>query len=383
VKLRVLSLIGSLAAVSVSADTSSDTYTITGDALIPTQTSQSETLSVTGTLVPVGMISSSDNLTVVGGITALTDFTANLGLAITTQPAEATTVFAGSPLALTVVATGADPLTYQWSKDGVAIEGAISASFEISAVAADDAGVYTVVVTDPSGSVTSADATVTVLAAPTITGDAVLIVGEALELTAAPQLDGATFAWSKDGTAIEGATAATYSIAAVALSDEGTYSVTITVGEVVGTATLEVSVDEDFVQGTSPLPEALVFLEGSSFVENIDNDTITGSRYSTALGDITVRAGDAAGWVYSSTMGWIFIYPDTPRGSVILYNQLLGVDVFTDNGLTMVGGGIYAYVYAPLDAYIYFPDFNDPSDGSLWIYSYGVMDWVLLPEPTP
>ena len=56
----------------------------------------------------------------------------------------------------------ADTLTYQWYKDGVAINGATGSSYTIMSVKASDAGSYTVMVSNSAGSVTSDVATLTV-----------------------------------------------------------------------------------------------------------------------------------------------------------------------------------------------------------------------------
>jgi len=84
---------------------------------------------------------------------------------ITAQP-ESRTVTAGNAVSFTVVANGSPGPTYQWQKGGVNITGATSASYSLGSAAAGDAGSYTVVVTNASGSVTSNVATLTVNAAP-------------------------------------------------------------------------------------------------------------------------------------------------------------------------------------------------------------------------
>jgi hypothetical protein len=74
--------------------------------------------------------------------------------AFTTQPASAG-VSTGAGATFTVVASGTAPLTYQWSKDGVAISGATSATYTIASTQTVDAGSFTVVVTNSAGSATS------------------------------------------------------------------------------------------------------------------------------------------------------------------------------------------------------------------------------------
>ncbi|HEY8908442.1 MAG TPA: beta-galactosidase [Rhodoferax sp.] len=64
-------------------------------------------------------------------------------------------------MTFSVTATGSH-LSYQWHKDGSAIAGAISSSFSMASATATDAGVYTVVITNAAGSITSASATLTI-----------------------------------------------------------------------------------------------------------------------------------------------------------------------------------------------------------------------------
>jgi hypothetical protein len=71
-------------------------------------------------------------------------------------------VLAGTTVSFTVVAGGTGPFGYQWQKDGIAIGGAISPTFTIAAVAVNDTGAYTVIVTNAGGSTLSQAATLTV-----------------------------------------------------------------------------------------------------------------------------------------------------------------------------------------------------------------------------
>jgi hypothetical protein len=88
---------------------------------------------------------------------------------ITSQPANQT-VTAGQTASFFVTATGTAPLSYQWSRNSVAISGATSASYTTPATTGSDNGAkFTVLVTNTAGSVTSSAATLTVTAAaPTV-----------------------------------------------------------------------------------------------------------------------------------------------------------------------------------------------------------------------
>jgi formylglycine-generating enzyme required for sulfatase activity len=80
--------------------------------------------------------------------------------AITTQP-ESKTVTPSSAVTLNVVAAGSG-LSYQWRKDGVNIAGATGSSYSIASVQSTNAGSYTVVVSNVSGTVTSQSAQLSV-----------------------------------------------------------------------------------------------------------------------------------------------------------------------------------------------------------------------------
>lgn len=79
----------------------------------------------------------------------------------TTQPTSLT-VTAGQSASFTVAASSTTPLTYQWSRNGIAISGATGPTHTIASAQTGDAGSYTVVVTNSAGNATSNAATLTV-----------------------------------------------------------------------------------------------------------------------------------------------------------------------------------------------------------------------------
>jgi serine protease len=81
---------------------------------------------------------------------------------ITSSP-QSVSVVVGQSATFAVDATGSQPLSYQWLRDGTAIAGATSASYTTPALTLSDSGSrYAVTVSNASGSVTSAEALLTV-----------------------------------------------------------------------------------------------------------------------------------------------------------------------------------------------------------------------------
>ena len=81
---------------------------------------------------------------------------------ITTQPQDQTAAV-GEPASFSVVASGSQPLSYQWQRNGADISGADEATYTLDAVVAGDNGArFRVVVTNSVSSVTSDEATLTV-----------------------------------------------------------------------------------------------------------------------------------------------------------------------------------------------------------------------------
>lgn len=149
-----------------------------------------------------------------------------------TVPPQSRSVLAGQPAVLSVTATSAT--SYQWSRDGKIIPGATAATFTIPAAQPADAGDYAVVVTNASGSVTSAIARLTVTAAatpPQITAQpAALAVtnGAPARLSVSASGSDVTYQWFRDGAAIAGATNATLEITRARFGDSGAYTVAVT-----------------------------------------------------------------------------------------------------------------------------------------------------------
>jgi len=82
---------------------------------------------------------------------------------ITNQPAALTVVTNGHGASFTVGASGAPTLAYQWRLNGAKVSGAMGAAITVTNAFPQNAGNYTVVITNNFGSVTSSPAALTVL----------------------------------------------------------------------------------------------------------------------------------------------------------------------------------------------------------------------------
>ncbi len=150
-----------------------------------------------------------------------------------TQPVSQT-VAEGSSVTFSTSASGTPNPTYQWYFNGTAIAGATGPAFNISSAQITSAGLYTVVLTNSAGSVTSAPASLTVSVAhtaPVILNQPksqTVLLGSAVLFTVTVQENlGVTYQWYFNGTAIAGATSAAYTITSASASQAGSYTVSV------------------------------------------------------------------------------------------------------------------------------------------------------------
>ncbi len=148
--------------------------------------------------------------------------------AITTQPVNQS-VTAGQTATFSVVASGTAPLSYQWRKNTANIGGATASSYTTPATtSADNGAKFDVVVSNTAGNITSAQATLTVNSAPVAptisTQPANQTVNAGQTATFSVIASGTaplTYQWQKNGVAITGATAASYTTPVTTTADSG------------------------------------------------------------------------------------------------------------------------------------------------------------------
>jgi len=199
------------------------------DATAATYTTSAATREMTDAKYTVEVTSPSGSVTSSPGV-----LTVAYGPTIKVQPATEN-VLSPAPATFRVEAEG-NPLAYQWNRNGAPIAGATSASWNIPAsTIAMNGDLFTVTVSCAGTSVTSAPAALNVTSVPVITTQPLgrsLPAGAALTLSvkAVGLPDLLAYQWNKNGEALPGATAASYTVDRATAEDSGSYTVTVTNG---------------------------------------------------------------------------------------------------------------------------------------------------------
>ena len=153
-------------------------------------------------------------------------------LAITAPPTNLTLAI-GNTATFSVTAQGFAPLTYQWRAHGTNLPGAIASSCSINNVQPSDAGSYNVVVSDYSGSITSATAQLTISGASPpvlLTQPQSRLVNQGEMASFNVAVSGTppfTYRWRLQGTNLADGFAATYNISNTQPTNTGNYSVVV------------------------------------------------------------------------------------------------------------------------------------------------------------
>ncbi|MDR1497468.1 MAG: immunoglobulin domain-containing protein [Puniceicoccales bacterium] len=227
------------------------------------------------------------------------------------DPVAPDVAWVGGSVTLSVSASSASssPLTYQWKKDGTAIAGAESSRYTISTLTTQDAGTYTVSVTNSTGTVESSPTTLVVQtpSKPQVTTPlpAVTEVGIGKSVVLSVQSTGnppPSYQWFFNGNPISGATNETYTVNDITESKIGTYSVTITSGPntISGGETKLVAVEE-LVILTAPRGE-VEGISGEGVLLSVEVTPLTASlRYQWLLDGVNIDGATSATYLAQST----------------------------------------------------------------------------------
>ena len=186
---------------------------------------------------------------------------------ITQQPSNST-VTLGQTATFSVAATGTPSPTYQWESNGSPISGATSSTYVTPATAkTDDGTVFSAVVANSVGNVTSQNAMLTVDWAPTITSqpsNSTVTSGQTATFTVvADAHPAANFQWQKNDQNITGATSASYTTAATSLSDSNSIF-TVLVSNILGSQT---SNPATLSVNPAPVPPSIITQPQSTSVQ--------------------------------------------------------------------------------------------------------------------
>ena len=252
---------------------------------------------------------------------------------ITQQPTNLT-VSGGAPASFSVTATGGVPLAYQWRLYGTNLPGATSRIYTIAAADSTYAGEYTVVVSNPGGSVTSAPpAVLSVVSLPVISAQPLSRTNnQNLDVTFSVTASGGslTYQWKHYGTNIAGATTSSLALDSIYPAQAGPYTVEVgnNIGPVLSdTATLTVIPvpaprligQWDFANGLA----GTLGLPLEYFDAKVQTDTAFGTTTSFGIGNIAGNPAGVMRLVESSSPwgGYRMHHQSPPNGGGTNLNQ--------------------------------------------------------------
>ena len=147
-----------------------------------------------------------------------------------TQGPQSQSVFIGTSVLLAVTAEGTSALTYQWTKNGTALQGATNATLNVSNATLSDSGSYSVIVRNASGAITSPPAILTVAPLFITTQPRSLDVRLGSNVTFSLSVTSAvpvTYQWRFNGIDLPEANAPTLNRPNVQFVNEGVYDVVV------------------------------------------------------------------------------------------------------------------------------------------------------------
>ena len=257
---------------------------------------------------------------------------------ISTQPLSQN-VTAGQSAKFSVVAGGIAPLTYQWSKNGSSIRGAVSSSYATPVTSISDNGAwFAVLVRNSAGVATSNAVTLNVKAAavaPSITVQPLarsVVAGQAATFSVTTTGTGPmAYQWKKTGSPITGAISSSYTTALTTPSDNGkqfTVLVSNSAGNVTSIPALLT------VKAAGPVPGCL--LSSGTWVNTLLTQTQTSSFHIAFDATPSTSTVDAVTGLSSGTAS---AYQNL--AAIVRFNS--GGTIDARNGSTYTSGAAIPY----------------------------------------
>ena len=149
---------------------------------------------------------------------------------ITSQP-QSQTVFAGSNVAVSVLAIGTLPMSFQWTLNGATLPGATNDTLSLTNVTFGEGGIYSVAITNSLGYAISSNSVLSVLSSPEILTQPANAAGywgqsATLQVLAEGTLP-LTYQWYDGSVSISWGTNATLTFTNLALTNAGQYAVLV------------------------------------------------------------------------------------------------------------------------------------------------------------
>ncbi|MBE0545808.1 MAG: immunoglobulin domain-containing protein [Verrucomicrobia bacterium] len=252
---------------------------------------------------------------------------------ITVQPV-AQVASDGAPASFSVTATGGVPITYQWRFWGTNIGGAVGSTYSIAAASSANVGEYSVVVSNPGGSVTSSVVTLSVVSLPVISAQPQSRTNnQNLDVSFSVTASGGAleYQWKHNAVDIPGATEATLYLHSIYPAQAGAYTVEVrnSSGPVLSDpATLTVIAvppprltgQWDFQNGDLA---ATLGLPLDYFDTKVQTDTTFGTTTSLGIGNIAGAPASVLRFVHSSSPwgGYKMSHNASPNGGGAYVNQ--------------------------------------------------------------
>lgn len=241
--------------------------------------------------------------------------TPQAGAPVIVSAPTAQTALGGGSATFSVTATGTEPLSYVWRRDGQVIDGANGSSLVLSNLTFAHRGYYSVEVSNSVGTAASPEAALNVIVAPHIVENPqsrAAILGSSVDFSVvAGGTEPFEYQWQHNGTAIPGATNATLVISNLQTGDVGGYAVVVSnaagsVGSSAAQLTLVPGIEQCFAVAASAPGEWYSFPQAMR-VDSQGRTTVAQTAYlgnnETKIVTVQFETNGAVRWLAHYALG--------------------------------------------------------------------------------